>query len=435
MAVQELDSLLEVSRHLGQPPSPPLCNSALPKEAALQMRPLDTNVVDAFRNHSLMSAPHHTQPFLIKAHRPSLALSFPSVLLATALLIAPSAAYALLSQDHNHAADFYRSLPRINVTCPDRSQWMRDAAWIHNRSIFDITLPGTHDSGAYVLFDSYLRGYTADWIEDAMELAELLHVDLYRVVKAWALAQAESPLGSVAGQLRAGARYIDLRCSWNGTAWVTFHFEQGVLCKVLMHDISQFLSTFSSEIVYVEFGGESSPDHKQPDRAIMKLLYDDIRDTLLPFHIPTGSDLRSLTVSQLVAANARCLIASPHRSVEYENQIFHVDSIIKNTYANSDVLQDMIAYNQKQVVEFRNWNENRLFKFSWTLTTGPGAIVQSLLPGKPRSLYELSQAAFEETLGWADINKAEKYPRFGQIFISDFFCESSAFEASMPNIV
>ena len=394
--------------------------------------------VDAFialRKPSLMSS-SHPQTFNIKAqHLSPLAPPFHSVLLVIALLIAPSAAYALPPQVHNHAADFYRNLSRINVTCPDRSQWMRDSAWIHNRSLYDITLPGTHDSGAYVLYDSFLRGYTADWIEDAMELAQLLHVDLYRIVKAWALSQAESPLGSVAGQLRAGARYIDLRCSWNGTAWVTFHFEQGVLCKVLMLDISQFLSDFSSEIVYVELGGESSPDRKEPGGAIMKMLYDDIRDTLLPFHIPTDSDLRALTVAQLVAANTRCFIASPHRPIQFENQIFHVDSIIKNTYANSDVLQNMIAYNEQKVSEFRNWNESRFFKFSWTLTTGPHAIMQSILPGEPRSLYELSLPAFKETLGWARINKAEKYPRFGQIFISDFFCESSVFEASMPNIV
>jgi hypothetical protein len=303
---------------------------------------------------------------------------------------------------------------------------MRDSAWMHNLSLYGITLPGTHDSGAYVLYDSYLRGYTADWIEDAMELAQLLHVDLYHVVKMWALTQAQSPLGTVAKQLQAGARYIDLRCSWNGTAWVTFHFEQGVPCRDILVDISQFLSSFVHEIVYVEFGSESSPDHNEPDPRIMKLLYDDIRDT--------DSDLHSLTVAQLVAANTRCLIASPHRPVEYDSKVFLVDSIIKNTYANSDVVQDMIAYNQQTLKEFRNWNKKPLFKMSWTLTTGPRAILESILPGKPRSLHELSRAAFNETMVWARVNAVEQYPRFGQIFISDFFCESQVFEASMPVI-
>jgi hypothetical protein len=312
---------------------------------------------------------------------------------------------------------------------------MRNSAWIHNRSLYDITLPGTHDSGAYVLYDSYLRGFTADWIEDAFELAQLLHVDLYRVVKMWALAQAPSPFGNIAGQLQAGARYIDLRCSWNGTAWVTFHFEQGVQCKLLMRDISDFLSAFTGEIVYVEFGGESSPDHSEPEESIMQLLYNDIRDTLLPFHIPTDSDLSSLTVAQLVAANTRCLIASPHRPVEYESKIFHAGSIIYNTYANSDELELMIAFNQRQVAEFHNWKSKQLFKISWTLTPGPRSIMESVLPGKPRSLHELSLAAFQETSSWARANDALKYPRFGQIFISDFFCESGVFEASLLDVI
>ena len=45
------------------------------------------------------------------------------------------------------------------------------------------------------------------------------------------------------------------------------------------------------------------------------------------------------------------------------------------------------------------------------------------------------EAAFEATMSWARVNAAEKYPRFGHIFISDFFCESSVFEASMPDIM
>jgi hypothetical protein len=321
-------------------------------------------------------------------------------------------------------------------SCLDNSEWMRNATWIHNRTLYDITLPGTHDSGAYTLYDSYLKGFVANWIEEAMELAQLLHIDVYHIVKMWALSQTGSPTGSVAGQLRAGARYIDLRCSWNGTDWITFHFEQGVHCRVLMRDISEFLEMFRGEIVYVEFGSESSPSKTEPDESIMKLLYDDIRDTLLPYHIPVNSDLRSLTVAQLVKANARCLIASPHRPIEYENQIFISDSIIRNSYADTDVLKDMVAYNSERVSEFREWKNTKnkqLFKISWTLTPGPRAVTESIIPGNPRSLYELSQGAFQETVAWAQSHDTETYPRFGQILISDFFCESNIFEASDPS--
>jgi hypothetical protein len=352
----------------------------------------------------------------------------------TATILVPP----IFSQFHNHAAGavFYEGggTSQMNVTCPNRSEWMRNARWLHNRSLYEITLPGTHDSGAYVLYDSYLRGYVADWIENAMELAQLLHIDVYHIVKMWALSQSTSPLGSIAGQLRAGARYIDLRCSWNGTAWVTFHFEQGVLCSMLMRDISEFLNTFTNEIVYVELGSESSPNKKEPDESIMKLLYDDIQDTLLPFHIPTNIDLYSITVAQLVNANTRCLIASPHRPPEYETKIFISDSIIYNSYADTDVLKDMIAYNEDRVTEFNQWKLKRnkqLFKISWTLTPGPRAVTESIIPGKPRSLYELSQPAFEQTMAWAQTHKSETYPRFGQILISDFFCESNIFEASI----
>ena len=349
--------------------------------------------------------------------------------------------FVFITPDHANVAVFFTDADANAygdgdgepAACPDKSEWMHRATWMHNRSLYEITLPGTHDSGAYALYNSYLRGFVANWIEDAMELAQLLHIDVYHIVKMWALSQASSPMGSVAGQLRAGARYIDLRCSWNGTDWVTFHFEQGVCCSVLMRDISEFLETFRGEIVYVEFGSESSPNKTEPDESIMKLLYDDMRDTLLPYHIPVDSDLRSLTVAQLVKANTRCLIASPHRPTEYENQIFISDSIIHNSYADTDVLKDMIAYNEDRVAEFREWKmtkNKQLFKISWTLTPGPRAVTESIIPGKPRSLYELSQDAFHETTAWAQSHETELYPRFGQILISDFFCESHIFEAS-----
>ncbi len=62
------------------------------------------------------------------------------VLLSAALLLAPSVALAAPPRDCNNAAAFYRSLPRVNSTCPDRSHWMRDSQWIHNRCSFFLLL-------------------------------------------------------------------------------------------------------------------------------------------------------------------------------------------------------------------------------------------------------------------------------------------------------
>jgi hypothetical protein len=77
-----------------------------------------------------MKANNWIKSYPIRDHHPVALL-----LLSAALLIAPSSALPISSRDHNHAAAFYRSLPRVNTTCPDRSQWMRDSAWIHNRSL------------------------------------------------------------------------------------------------------------------------------------------------------------------------------------------------------------------------------------------------------------------------------------------------------------
>jgi hypothetical protein len=104
--------------------------------------------------------------------------------------------FVFITPDHANVAVFFTGADAnadVNVNmsayygngepaaCPDKSEWMHSATWMHNRSLYEITLPGTHDSGAYALYNSYLRGFVANWIEDAMELAQLLHIDVYHL--------------------------------------------------------------------------------------------------------------------------------------------------------------------------------------------------------------------------------------------------------------
>ena len=84
-----------------------------------------------------MTARHR---FNCRLSNPALPFVFHVLVLLSALLLAPSVALAAPPQHRNNAAAFYRSLPRVNVTCPDRSHWMRDSPWIHNRCSFFLLL-------------------------------------------------------------------------------------------------------------------------------------------------------------------------------------------------------------------------------------------------------------------------------------------------------
>lgn len=53
-------------------------------------------------------------------------------------------------------------------------------------------------------------------------------------------------------QLNGGIRYIDFRAGYDGTAWHSFHFEEGPLCSVLISDIARFLAQSTHEVVVIE---------------------------------------------------------------------------------------------------------------------------------------------------------------------------------------
>jgi hypothetical protein len=53
----------------------------------------------------------------------------------------------------------------------------------------DITLPGTHDSGAYVLYDDWGPGFEDPWVEELVNIANDFDIPVYSLVKGWSLAQ------------------------------------------------------------------------------------------------------------------------------------------------------------------------------------------------------------------------------------------------------
>ena len=69
---------------------------------------------------------------------------------------------------------------------------------------------------------------------------------------------------------------------------------------------------------------------------------------------------------------------------------------LHNSYANSDDAKTMTDYVRARVAAFAAGTESppgALFKMSWTLTTQTRTVLESALPGRPRSLRELDAEA------------------------------------------
>jgi hypothetical protein len=90
------------------------------------------------------------------------------------------------------------------------------------KTLGELVLPGTHDSGSFNLTKEVVEGVTSEFYRDVIEIAEGLGVPIWDFTVPWALAQDYD----VYMQLVGGIRYIDLRCGWDHITqqWRTFHF-------------------------------------------------------------------------------------------------------------------------------------------------------------------------------------------------------------------
>ena len=152
---------------------------------------------------------------------------------------------------------------------------------ISNRTLRQVTLPGTHDSGAYNLTTVLQPGDSAGPLFDALiEAAEKLGVPINDIITPFALAQDQD----LFGQLEGGIRYIDFRAGWDGTTWHTFHFEVGTPSSVLLADVARFLNGPGNEkeVIVLEVNGMGGGN--ETTAAIDELI------TMINSTFPIGTD-------------------------------------------------------------------------------------------------------------------------------------------------
>ena len=109
-----------------------------------------------------------------------------------------------------------------NTQTLDLSNWMQQKSnnlW--NKTLLELTLPGTHDSGAYNLSHNIMPGSEPHFEDVIIDVAQELGLPVDEVVILWSKAQPYN----LYYQLLNGSRYIDMRCGlWNVTnSWHTYH--------------------------------------------------------------------------------------------------------------------------------------------------------------------------------------------------------------------
>jgi hypothetical protein len=200
---------------------------------------------------------------------------------------------------------------------------------------------GTHDSAAYYL-DSTSKIYNINPI--VSDVLQLFGHD-HHLVYDWSKTQTHN----ISTQIDLGAKYIDLRAIQVGGSgeWYSCHGLVGSKLDTILQQIPND--------VIIEL-----TTYHQPDTNLCDLLQD-----------------------KLVYMS---------RENTYCDGTLDV-KIIKNTFAGTPHLEDMVNYNKRLVINHQHsHNNSQLLKMSWTLTPNVFTMIKSLYE-KPKTLLDLAQEA------------------------------------------
>lgn len=301
------------------------------------------------------------------------------------------------------------------------STWIGDSmSVLGDKTLKQVLLTGTHDSGSFYLTNNLMVGAADPKLEELIEIAEKLNVPIEDIITPWGRSQDQTFYEQMSG----GIRYFDLRAGWDNVTqcWRAFHFESGLPVQTLLNDIRQFLLTYPTEIVVVE----TSHFWGNPSEENIRLLADILMLELGDMMYPNDNGAFALTINEMVTSNQRAVVTMETIIGEYP-LIFNGD-VIYNTYANSDKVDAMMAFNNATVQQFMNstW-PGQLFKLSWTLTPAADVIMEGVLIDHPHSLMELADVANPHLPAfWLGVK--QKGWGLGNIIIIDHYEESKILE-------
>lgn len=231
----------------------------------------------------------------------------------------------------------------------DRSRWMEKLFdSLKDKYLWEITLPGSHDTGAYNMVDKRTPCGTApSWLPA-------------KVVKLF----AQTHTLNMKGQLENGARFFDLRsyADQDGNLY-TYHDLIGDSFENILDAVQQFLSIASKELIILKissFCNFKDENHKQ----LIRLIQEKIGGYL--YHTP-HTIFRTL-FSDIVFEGPKVVVwyDTGSKNLKLPNS-FYSKLNIYDQYSNRDDYPDM-RRDQLQKMKEHSGSENQLFLLSWTLT-------------------------------------------------------------------
>ena len=284
-----------------------------------------------------------------------------------------------------------------------KSTWIRDSLHIiGHKTLFDLTLPGSHDTAAFKFRNAVMPGTTSNFVEFLISASgSLIDKNVIKMEQTQEL--------DTYNQLLAGARYLDIRVGWLNNEWITYHCHVCETLENVLNDISKFLDNHDHEIVIIEIS-----HFKSPDTQNVHELYRIIENSIGKHMHPVVDEL-DFTIIDMIERNKRAIVALS----KYFDPNFNLwsNKFIKNTYPDENEIKEVRNYNKRLIREPNTLYKNKLLKISWILTPSLKQFSKSLLKIAVDVNHDMHDT-------YSKMVKKDQNIRFGNILIVDNFDKS-----------
>lgn len=299
--------------------------------------------------------------------------------------------------------------------------WMtKHFAVLRNKTLAEITLPGTHDSGAWELSDHKSpERSTAEWLAGLS----------MNITKPWAITQRLD----IRGQLVGGIRWLDMRTAFDGNDFYFHHALLGVKTRDMLKQIRQFVDApgHEHELIVLEFCNWQGFSAGSPEKLwqrlgemiLAELGEDNIYRKSAAGAVRSEAELIKTRLGDILASSKSRVIVFFQGHTEQAPFAFDAYEAFGGSYANRHLWPNVEA---DQKAKLAAHQPSKLFVLSWTVTANQETISTDLEnrghPDRPAfDLEYLSRA------GQADaMRQIAEWPGHEKInvVICDFFDSS-----------
>lgn len=250
--------------------------------------------------------------------------------------------------------------------------WMENNYLIlKNRKINRIILPGTHDSGAYLLDFSHNIGNKKIKFVNFMSkyISFVKHI-----IEDWTLTQNLS----IYHQLSNGVRSFDFRVSLDkntNTFYITHTFTCMRLDKVL-YDIYKFMSEYPKEILILTFSSDFA-HKKEMTKEENDIVINKIYEILGNIICYPSNNYSFKTLEEMVQMNSRIIIYYNGRGRQSEFPFLWSFSYIYSPWNNTDELSKKIKMLDEDFDKMKS-ESNLLNMIGFTLTPQKKTVIKDI---------------------------------------------------------